>query len=112
MIDYRGKQLTLIGGPLLDPFSAAFQGELMLPGAQVMQKALCHKAHLAAIAGSVSHGFSSVPVLQQLRTPDLSQDSQNFMHARGDCNRDQPTLLVFKGSTKLSQPTLQQSLKP
>ena len=38
MIDYRGKQLTLIGGPLLDPFSASFQGERMLPGAEVMQR--------------------------------------------------------------------------
>ena len=81
IIDYRGKQLTLIGGPLLDPFSASFQGEHMLPGAQVMQKALCSKTHLAAIAGCVSHGFSSVPVLQHLRIPDLLQDSQDYMHA-------------------------------
>ena len=81
MIDYRGKQLTLIGGPLLDPFSASFQGELMLPGAQVMQKGLCGKTHLAAIAGCDSHGFSSVPVLQHLRMPDLLQDSQDHMHA-------------------------------
>ena len=58
-VDYRGKQLTLIGGPLLDPFSASFQGELMLPGAQPLPAALYNKAHLAAIAASVSHGSAS-----------------------------------------------------
>ena len=81
MIDYRGKQLTLIGGPLLDPFSASFQGELVLPGARVMRKALCSKMYLAEIAGCVSHSFSSVPMLQHLHLSDLSQDSQDYMHA-------------------------------
>ena len=35
---YRGRQLTLVGGPLLEPFAAAFQGRLALLAYLTAQK--------------------------------------------------------------------------
>ena len=110
MIDYRGKQLTLIGGPLLDPFSASFQGELMFLGDQVLLTALYNTAQLGAIAGSVSHGVSSVPVMQHLCAPHLRRTGEFVCILEKVCNRGRPTLRVLKEGSNYSQQ--QQSLEP